>query len=129
VSALELSPVGEKVLGDVALVTASGPVLGVQYAGLLRDFRMQVALFELLTWQYEVARIKEVRAPVGIQVLEPAFPPAKKSKPKRGLMVMLFTLAAGIFAVLAAFFHEYGNRMCDRDRQRWDAIKDSLRLR
>jgi uncharacterized protein involved in exopolysaccharide biosynthesis len=129
VNALEQSSIGGKVSGDIALASTGGPGLGLQYAELLQDFRMQVTLLELLTRQYEVARIEEVKTPLGIQVLGSAIVPAKKIKPQRSLIVLLSTFAAGFLGVLAAFIREYGERMCEEDRQRWQAIKSSLGLR
>lgn len=128
INVLEHSSVGAKVPGDVHLVAFAGPGLGLQYARLLRDFRLQVTLFELLTRQYEVARIEELKKAPRIQVLRKAFPPPTKSKPKRSMIVLLSTLVALFFAVLAAFVREYGHHMCDEDRQRWEAIKNTLRL-
>ncbi|OEU61252.1 MAG: hypothetical protein BA870_05500 [Desulfuromonadales bacterium C00003094] len=128
ISALEQPPVGGKIPGDVTLVTSIGPGLGLQYAGLLRSFRMQVTLFELLSRQYEVARIEEVKNPQRIQVLQTAYPPATKSRPKRSLIVLLATFCSGFLAIFAAFFREYITSMSNEDRETWQQIKAYLRF-
>ena len=126
---MESSPEGQKVSGDVFIATSQVPELGLQYARLMRDFKVQETLYELLTKQYEVAKINEAKNTSTLQVLDDAFVPDRKSKPKRALMVLLATFAVGFLAVLAAFVREFGERMDGEDRQRWEAIKKAARLR
>jgi len=125
---LEQSPSGKEVTGDVFITTADVPALGVQYARLLRDFKVQETLFELLTKQYEVAKISEAKNTSTIQVLDEAFVPDKKSKPKRSLIVLMVTFVAGFMSVILAFILEYGQRMSEEDRQRWGEIVRAARL-
>ena len=66
-------------------------------------------LFELLTREYELARIEEAKdlgLPT-IQILDRAVVPEMKSKPKRGRMVMLSGIVALFIAIFAAFAREY----------------------
>jgi uncharacterized protein involved in exopolysaccharide biosynthesis len=69
------------------------------YIDRFREFKYQEALFELFSRQYEVARIDESREGAVIQVVDPAVPPERKSKPKKALIAVVATLAAG-FAIL-----------------------------
>lgn len=69
------------------------------YINRFREYKYQEALFELFSRQYEVARIDESREGAVIQVVDPAAPPERKSKPKKALIAMVATLAAG-FALL-----------------------------
>ncbi|WP_260748074.1 hypothetical protein [Geoalkalibacter halelectricus] len=41
----------------------------------------------------------------------------------------MLTFAAGFLAVLVAFIRKFGRNLTGEDRQRWEQIKDSLRLR
>ena len=79
---------------------------GITSLGLLRDVKYNETLFELLAKQYEIAKIDEAKDASVIQVIDKAVAPDRKSKPKRALIVMLATLAAGILAVLLAFIRE-----------------------
>ncbi len=126
---LEETPAGKKVSDDIFIATSAVPELGVQYARLMRDFKIQETLFELLTKQYEVAKITEARNTSTLQVLDEGVPADKKSKPKRSLIILLAVFVAGFFAVLAAFVREYFSRMPAEDRQRWEEIKMAMRLR
>ncbi len=126
---MESSPQGQRISGDIFIATSEVPQLGLQYARLMRDFKVQETLYELLTKQYEVAKINEAKNTSTLQVLDEAFVPDRKSKPKRALMVLVATFAVGFLAVLVAFVREFGARMEGEDRQRWEEIKSSLRLR
>lgn len=126
---LEGSSEGKKISQDIFITTADVPDVGLQYARLLRDFKVQETLFELLTKQYEVAKVSEAKNTSSLQVLDDAAVPDRKSKPKRALIVLMVTVTAGFMAVLWAFVHEFGARMNDEDRQRWHEIRGLLRLR
>ncbi|AJF07661.1 GumC family protein [Geoalkalibacter subterraneus] len=126
---LEESPEGQRVPEDIFISTSEVPELGLQYVRLMRDFKVQETLYELLTRQLEVAKIEEAKNTSRFQVLDEAFPPDRKSKPKRALMVLLATFAVGFLSVLVAFMREFGRNLEGEDRQRWEQIKANLRLR
>ncbi|HEX4037355.1 MAG TPA: lipopolysaccharide biosynthesis protein [Acidobacteriaceae bacterium] len=77
------------------------PRLAVPYTDLYRRVRTQEAVFELLTQQFEVARIDEARDVPAINVIDPPGIPEKKSSPPRLLLSLLLTLTA--FASASAF--------------------------
>lgn len=86
---------------------SEAPKLGLQYIRLKRKALTQGKLYELLTQQYEIAKIDETKEDIAFQVIDKAIPPEKRIKPKRRLNVMLagvVSLFAGIFLV---FFLEY----------------------
>lgn len=64
------------------------PLLGVKYMDLYRRTRINEEVFELLTKQYELAKVQEARGIPSVQVLDPALVPQKKSSPRR-LWIML----------------------------------------
>ncbi len=116
ISRLERSPTGKKASDDIFLATSDVPELGVQYARLLRNFKVQETLFELLTKQYEISKINEAKNTSTIQVLDSAVVPDKKSKPKRSLIVLMVTFVAGFFSLLLAFFKEFTKNIKGRDK-------------
>jgi tyrosine-protein kinase Etk/Wzc len=82
---------------DSYFVSASRiPRDGLEYLRRMRDLRYHEALFEMLSRQYEAARIDEAKAPPLIQVLDKAIVLDKRSWPPRRLLVMLATLTSGI---------------------------------
>lgn len=68
------------------------PLLGVTYADLYRRIRVQEAVFEILTQQYELAKVQEAKEIPSVKVLDDARVPEKKSFPPR----MLFTGLGGV---------------------------------
>jgi uncharacterized protein involved in exopolysaccharide biosynthesis len=73
------------------------PVLGEAYADLYRRTRVEEAVFETLTQQYELAKVAEAKETPSVKVLDPADIPERKSFPSR-LMIMFL----GVFLAFAA---------------------------
>jgi uncharacterized protein involved in exopolysaccharide biosynthesis len=67
------------------------PRLAVPYADLYRTVRVQEALFELLTQQYEMARIDEAKDVPAVSVIDAPGIPEKKSFPPRLLVALFLT--------------------------------------
>ncbi len=76
------------------------------YISRYRDFKYHETLFELFAKQYEIARVDEAREGAVIQVLDAAQPPERKSKPKKALIAIIATLAAGFALLLFVFIRQ-----------------------
>ncbi len=126
ISQLEQSHDGKTSSADIFLATSEVPELGIQYARLLRDLKVQETLYELVTKQYEMAKISEAKNTSTIQVLDAAMVPDKKSKPRRSIIVLAATFAMGFFALIFAFIREYGQRMNKEDSFLWQQIKENI---
>lgn len=63
------------------------PLLGVSYADLYRRTKVQEAVFESLTQEYELAKVSEAKEMPSVKVLDPAEVPERKSFPPR-LLIM-----------------------------------------
>ncbi|MFQ5465015.1 MAG: GumC family protein [Thermodesulfobacteriota bacterium] len=100
--------------GDIFIPTGDIPQLAVEYARLVRDAKVQETLFELLTQQYELARIQEAKDSPTVHVLDVGKPPEKKYRPQRTLIVVVSTFMAGLCAVLASFIMEYTQKSAER---------------
>lgn len=73
------------------------PILGVTYADLYRQTKIQETVYELLTEQYELAKVQEAKEIPTVKVLDPALVPTRKSFPPRTVIVffgMVFGVAA-----------------------------------
>jgi capsule polysaccharide export protein KpsE/RkpR len=70
------------------------PVLGVTYADLYRRVKVEEAVFEALTQEYELAKVEEVKEIPTVKVLDAPSVPQKKSFPPRLLVTMLGTTLA-----------------------------------
>src|SRR3981189_727749 len=67
------------------------PLLGVTYADLFRQAKIEETVFELLTQQYELAKVQEAKETPSVKVLDPARVPEKKSFPPRLVIMFLGT--------------------------------------
>jgi tyrosine-protein kinase Etk/Wzc len=73
------------------------------YVARFREFKFQEALMTLYLKQFEVARVDESREGAVIQVVDAAEKPERKSKPKKGLVAVIATLAGGFALLLFVF--------------------------
>ncbi len=72
------------------------------YISALRDFKYQEALFENYAKQLELAKMDEARDGTLIQVLDPATPPERRSKPKRMIIGAVSGFAAALILSVMA---------------------------
>ncbi len=70
------------------------PILGVTYANLYRETKIQETVLEALTQQYEMAKVQEAKETPSVKVLDPAQVPERKSFPPRTLITLLIAMAA-----------------------------------
>jgi hypothetical protein len=76
------------------------PLLGVTYADLYRQTKIQETVYELLTQQYELAKVQEAKEIPSVKVLDAAVVPTKKSYPPRLLVMFVGTSLACVGAVV-----------------------------
>lgn len=84
--------------GDIQVPAGRVPEVALEYERKLREVRYHEALYNLLTRQYEAARIDEVKSAPLIQVIDRAVPPDKRSGPYR----LLIALGSGLLGLLIA---------------------------
>ena len=86
------------------------PLLGVPYADLYRRTKVQEAVFETLTQEYELAKVAEAKEIPSVNVLDPAEVPERKSFPPRLQIIVLLTLVStccgAVFVIGAAEFRK-----------------------
>lgn len=103
------------------------PKLAQELAIRLRDVKVSEALYELLTQQYEHARIQERRDTPTFSVLDPAAGGGAKVRPKRlylglGTVVVAFVLVLGL--VIA---QNWFGRLAEVDPERHESIRSLWR--
>lgn len=87
------------------------PEVSLRLAELMRDLEVQEKVFELLTQQYEQAKIQERKDTPTVSVLDRAVPPDHKSRPRRSLLVLLGGGLSIIFSLFWIFGEEYFRKM------------------
>jgi uncharacterized protein involved in exopolysaccharide biosynthesis len=74
--------------GDIAVPAGQVPQDILEYSRTFREVKYHEDLYELLSRQYEAARIDEAKSAPVIQVVDYAVPPDKRSGPKRSLILL-----------------------------------------
>jgi capsule polysaccharide export protein KpsE/RkpR len=70
------------------------PLVGVQWANLYREAKIQETVYELLTQEYEFAKVQEAKEIPTVNVLDAPLLPERKSFPPRVLIIVLGTVFA-----------------------------------
>ena len=94
------------------------PSLGLELARIKRELLIKEKVFELLTQQHEMAKIRESQDDISFQVIDNAIPPEKKSGPRRTINVLLAIISSSILAIsicaLRKFISASKQAMIDR---------------
>ncbi|MCS6295228.1 MAG: hypothetical protein H8K09_03225 [Nitrospira sp.] len=100
------------VLGDrLHPAMTNVPDLALQFGRLFRQVKVQETLFTLLTSQHEQAKIAEARDTPTVQVLDPAVPADKRSRPRLLLNLAVACVLSIVVGVFLAFFLDYRTRV------------------
>jgi len=70
------------------------PLVGVRWFNLYRENRIQETIYELLTQEYEMAKVQEAKEIPSVNVLDPPLLPEKKSFPPRIVITVAGTFLA-----------------------------------
>ena len=130
-SAPATSTSAQPIAGELYPPLRQLPRLAVRYVDLYRRVKVQEAVFELLTQQYEMARIEEAKDIPVVRIIDPPGVPEKKSFPPRVILSAVLTFLA--FAATSAFLllrERWANVDSADPRKRLaDAITGSIRRR
>lgn len=87
--------------GSLVLPLKKTPELGIQYANLYRDVKVQEGLHAFILQLYEQAKFREANNSPVVTLLEAAKVPQKRTSPKR--MVLCLTLTLAVFSLLVTW--------------------------
>ena len=87
------------------------PILGVKWADLYRNTKIEETLYQLLTQQYEIAKIQEAKEIPTVKVLDTADLPEKKAFPPRLLIIALGTMLALCISFVWLFLVEVWSKL------------------
>lgn len=113
--------------GDMMVPTGKIPEVGVEYIRSLRNVKYQETVFELLSKQYELAKIDEAKESSNIQVLDRAVPAERKSKPRKFIIIIAGFFVGIFMAIFLVLLHDAYSRSSRSDvaRYRWVALKNA----
>jgi len=98
------------------------PGLGQEYARLMRDFKIQEILVELLTKQYEMTKLTEANNVSTVQIIQKARVPDRKIKPKRAIIVITCTMAGFAMALFLAFMRDFFGTLSAETKNQFYAL-------
>ena len=115
--------------GDLMVPTGKIPKVGIEYIRSLRNVKYQETIFELLSKQYELAKIDEAKESSNIQILDNAVPAEKKSKPKKLIIILIGFIGGAFLALFMALIRDaYLRSTKDEDSNyRWNVLKNAWR--
>jgi uncharacterized protein involved in exopolysaccharide biosynthesis len=90
--------------GDALPSPSKIPESGLEYLRRLRELKYHELLVELLSKQYEAARLDESKAAPDLPIVDRAIPPDRRSGPQRQAIAFLGCLGGAALAVLIAYF-------------------------
>lgn len=83
------------------------PEQGLEYLGLLRDYKIEEKLTEYLALQLEQAKLEESRNTSNLFLLDEAVPSDKKFRPTRSTKLILIMIFSGSFSLIIIRVREY----------------------
>jgi len=99
------------------------PLLSVPYADLYRRAQVQAAVYEVLTKQYELAKVQEAKEIPTVRVLDNGQVPERKSRPKRALVVIFGSAVSLLLAVFLVFGQALWQAVPDTDPRKAFAVE------
>jgi G-rich domain on putative tyrosine kinase len=105
------------------------PQLGVQWANLYRAVRIHETVFDLLSEEYETARIEEVKSIPTVSVIDFPGLPERKSGPHKTLIVLISTLLSAVVSAVYLLARRSWLAMGDQDARRVLAARIGTTIR
>jgi len=103
------------------------PALEMQFARMMRDVEVKRAVYQVLSEQYEQARIQELKNTPTLQVLDWGQVPSVRYRPKRKVIVLITAIAAFLVSSLAAVVRQRARRgEYSREREALADIRKSF---
>jgi capsule polysaccharide export protein KpsE/RkpR len=105
------------------------PQLGVRWANLYRNVRIHETVFDLLSEEYETARIEEAKSIPTVGIIDFPGIPERKSGPHRTLIVLISTLFTVILTAIFLLVRRSWVEMDARDARRVLATRIGATIR
>jgi uncharacterized protein involved in exopolysaccharide biosynthesis len=105
------------------------PVLAVRWADLYRQVKVKETVYDLLTAQYELARIEEAKSVPSVRVIDPPGWPEKKSFPPRLIIILGLTSFSVFIAAMSLVIQDRWLRLSPHDARKQLALRIWAELR
>jgi tyrosine-protein kinase Etk/Wzc len=92
--------------GTLELPTGRLPEASLKYIRAVRELKYHETLFEVLSRQYEAARLDEAKSAALIQIVDRAVTPERKTWPPRTLLISITVFATVLVFAFWIVFRE-----------------------
>ncbi len=103
------------------------PELGNEYLKIYRNLEIQYKILEFIQPLYEQAKIEEVRNTPSVLVLDKAYPPDRKAKPKGTIYALVSFVSSLLVGFFLIFVNELFRKMKANDPERHNYIFSQLK--
>lgn len=135
---LELNEIREKInqFGSGDLITKYpkvliplniAPNLVNRYLNIYKNLEIQYTIAEFITPVYEQAKIEEVRNTPSVLVLDFAYPPERKARPKIALYALIGFVISFLLGLFIVFVLELLNKLSQLNPQKFDYVYNAFR--
>ena len=107
------------------------PAAAIDYVRARRELKLQETVLESMVRQFELAKLDEAKEGQGLQLVDVAVPPDRRSKPSRLLIVLGGTLGTLLLASALVVVRRYNAQARALDPQRaaaWESLRRAWRL-
>ena len=104
------------------------PALGLEQARLVRDLKVREQVYTFLRTEYEQAKIQEARDTPSLTIVDRAYPPIRRHRPQRSMIVLSAAAVAAVLGTLVALVLTWRDLLPADDRRRLvlDAMRTDL---
>jgi uncharacterized protein involved in exopolysaccharide biosynthesis len=103
------------------------PELVNEYLNIYKNLEIQYTIAEFLTPVYEQAKIEEIRNTPSVLILDKAYPPERKARPKITLYALIGLTVSLVISLFLVFTLELFKRMQQINPQKYSYIYNSFR--
>jgi len=103
------------------------PELVNKYLNIYKNLEIQYTIAEFITPVYEQARIEEVRSTPSVLVLDEAYPPERKARPKIALYALIGFVVSLVLGLFIVFTLELLRKLQQINPQKYSYIIKSFR--
>lgn len=135
---LEYKEINEKInkMGSGDLITEYpkvliplnvAPGLVNKYLNIYKNLEIQYTIAEFITPVYEQAKIEEVRSTPSVLVLDTAYPPERKARPKIALYALIAFVISLVIGLFIMFMLELLRKLAEINPAKFEYVYNSFR--
>ena len=135
---LEYKEISEKInkMGRAALITEYpkvliplnvAPELVNKYLNIYKNLEIQYTIAEFITPVYEQAKIEEVRSTPSVLVLDTAYPPERKARPKIALYALIGFVISLVIGLFIVFMLELLRKLSEINPEKFEYVYNAFR--